>query len=245
MSKRGYHSYCPIAKACEVLERRWTLLILTELWGGSTHFNEIRRGIPGISPTLLARRLREMEEYGLVECVKDSEASRPKYKRTQRAIELEPIIDAMGAWAHKHIQKKVAPEDLDVRALMWNLRRKIDVSCFPNRQIVILFHFPNEPVERANHWLVSVPGQPIDLCLTDPKHDLDLVVETDVASLTAAFLGHSTIPLEIKAGRIVLTGDAELARKASSWFVPSSYASHSFPSERKSSSEIRLAGGSA
>ncbi|MGI9370397.1 MAG: winged helix-turn-helix transcriptional regulator [Ruegeria sp.] len=233
MSTRRYHSYCPIAKACEVLERRWTLLILTEMWSGSTHFNEIRRGIPGISPTLLARRLREMEKYGLVECNAEPSDGRPVYKRTQRAIELEPIIEAMGAWAHKHIQKSVAPEDLDVGALMWNLRRKIDPSYFPDRQIVILFHFPKEPSERAYHWLVSKPGNPIDLCLTDPKYEIDLVVETDTASLTAAFLGHTTIPLEIKAGRIVLTGDRQLACSARLCFVPSTYAGQKKQTARK------------
>ena len=66
MSNDCYHSFCPIAKAGELLQPRWTLLILSELWQGSKRFNELRRGLPGISPTLLSKRLKEMQHNGLI-----------------------------------------------------------------------------------------------------------------------------------------------------------------------------------
>ncbi|NHX27970.1 helix-turn-helix transcriptional regulator, partial [Escherichia coli] len=51
---------CPITKACEVLEPRWTIPILAELWAGSSRFNDIRRGVGNISPGLLSKRLKEL-----------------------------------------------------------------------------------------------------------------------------------------------------------------------------------------
>ena len=66
MVEGDYNQFCPVAKACELLQPRWTLLILGEMWSGSTRFNDIHRGVPGMSPTLLSRRLKEMEAGGQI-----------------------------------------------------------------------------------------------------------------------------------------------------------------------------------
>ena len=123
MSIHSYGQFCPVAKACEVVEPRWTLLILSEMSAGSTRFNEIRRGVPGISPTLLSKRLKEMEASGLVERLEDKASGSIDYVRTEMAIELKPIIQALGDWAQRHIEAEVTLCDLDARTLMWNLRR--------------------------------------------------------------------------------------------------------------------------
>ena len=92
MTAKSYNLFCPLAMACEIVEPRWTLLILAEMASGSTRFNEIRRGVPGISPTLLSKRLKEMEAQGLVERLEDHARGTVDYLRTPLAVELEPAI---------------------------------------------------------------------------------------------------------------------------------------------------------
>ena len=88
MSNESYHHFCPIAKACEILEPRWTLLVLCELLNGATRFNDIRRGVPSMSPTLLSKRLKEME--GLAQSYKGVE----KAFAIQAGRELRVIVES-------------------------------------------------------------------------------------------------------------------------------------------------------
>ncbi|MBY3389053.1 winged helix-turn-helix transcriptional regulator [Rhizobium laguerreae] len=134
MANGGYNHFCPVSKACELLEPRWTLLILCEMWSGSTRFNEIRRGVPGMSPTLMVKRLREMEANGLIVRSQNDATGDIAYRTTEMAKELEPIVHALGKWAHRNVDADVTLEKLDARILMWNMRRKIDASALPSRR---------------------------------------------------------------------------------------------------------------
>lgn len=225
MSNDGYSLFCPIAKACELLAPRWTMLLLCELWSGSTRFNEIRRGLPGMSPTLLSKRLREMEERGLVARCRDEVVGEVHYRPTAMANELEPILFALGKWAHRNVDADVTLEHLDARVLMWNLRRKVDSVALPHgRRSVVQFTFPELPRDEQSYWLLARPGAPVDLCLVDPGHDVDLFITADLKALTAAWLGLSSLDLEIARGRIELIGDRHIASSIGNWMVRSSYA---------------------
>ena len=92
MTRRPYGLLCPISRACEFLEPRWTIQILTELWNGSTRFNDIRKGVGNISSALLSRRLKEMEALGLVERIEDEASGTIAYFRTEKSIKLEPAM---------------------------------------------------------------------------------------------------------------------------------------------------------
>lgn len=225
MRKDGYNHFCPVAKACEVLEPRWTLLVLCELWAGSSHFNEIRRGVPGMSPTLLSKRLKDMERLGLVTRATNPATREIAYRTTPFADEIEPLVHALGVWAHRNIDSEVSLEHLDARLLMWNMRRKINAESLPaGRRSVVQFVYPELPEEERHYWLVGAPGRPVDLCLTDPEHDVDLYVTADLHAMTAAWMGHSTIRAEVARGRIELAGDRALIATMSGWMVRSSYA---------------------
>ena len=164
MTNECYESFCPVAKACEMLEPRWTLLILSELWQGTTRFNEIRRGLPGISPTLLSKRLKEMELNGLIRRIETARAGEAGYVTTEMADELKPVVQAFGKWAHRNVDVEVSLEKLDARILMWNMRRKIDVLALPKgKTTVIQFTYPELPKDQRDYWLVSKPGNPVDL----------------------------------------------------------------------------------
>ncbi|MEQ1715409.1 MAG: helix-turn-helix domain-containing protein, partial [Hyphomicrobium sp.] len=138
MSNDCYNSFCPVAKACEVLAPRWTLLILCELWHGSTRFNEIRRGVPGISPTLLSKRLKEMEKNGLIQRIQDRGSGEVGYTTTPMVDELQPTVHSLGKWAHRSIDTEITLENLDVRLLMWNVRRRINAEALPKGKTTVI-----------------------------------------------------------------------------------------------------------
>lgn len=209
--------------ACEVLEPRWTLLILCEMYNGSTRFNEIRRGVPGMSPTLLSKRLKEMEFQNLLNRDEDTSKGVVNYKLTDIAHELMPIVYDLGKWAHRNIDSEITLENLDSKLLMWNIRRKVDAQNFPNKRTVIQFIFP-ELEKNKNFWLVHKPGFAIDLCTKDPAHDVDLYVKADLKTLTAVWIGLAKLTEEIANKSIVLIGNQQIAESISEWLVRSSFA---------------------
>jgi DNA-binding HxlR family transcriptional regulator len=222
MSNACYDSFCPVAKACEMIEPRWTLLILCELWHGASRFNEIRRGVPGISPTLLSKRLKEMEQNGLV--CRSEGGGEVGYATTSMANELKPMVQALGKWAHRNVDAEISLERLDARLLMWNMRRNIDVLALPKgRTTTIQFTYPELAKEQRDYWLVTRPGQPVDLCLIDPGHDVDLFVRADLKAMTSAWMGWSSLRGEIDAEKIVLIGNSKLIGTLEKWMVRSSY----------------------
>lgn len=224
MSEGTYDSFCPVAKACDIIEPRWTLLILCELWHGTMRFNEIRRGVPGISPTLLSKRLKDMERRHLVRRA-EINGGELGYATTPLADELQPVVNALGKWAHRNLDMELSIDKPDARLLMWKIRRKIDTGAFPRRKTtVIQFTYPELVEEERHYWLVARPGQPVDLCLLDPGHDVDLFIRADLKAMTSAWMGWSSLRTEIDANRIALIGDRKLTATLEKWMVRSSYA---------------------
>ena len=224
MSDSNYPRFCPVAMAASILEPRWTMLLLCEMWSGSTRFNEIQRGVPGMSPGLLSKRLKEMEANGLVERSDAGPGAHVEYLTTPLADELKPLIFALGEWAHRNVDCEVSLQSLDARLLMWKIRGKIDQLHLPKRRSVIQFILDHPSKETANYWIVAKPGEETDLCYTDPKYDVDLYIVGGLRELTAAWMGHSTFEAEIAAGRISLTGHDLMARTLTKWLMRSSFA---------------------
>jgi DNA-binding HxlR family transcriptional regulator len=217
MSYKPYGLICPITHACNVLEPRWTIPILAEMWGGSKRFNEIRRGVGNISTALLSRRLKELEAQGMIERVADPTSGQANYIRTQRAINLEPALDALGKWAQCNLEARIALADLDVSTLMWHIRNYIETDCLPNRQLVIQFHFNDPNLEYDTYWALVRPEAPVEICTSIPGFDVDLYVETGRLSLSSIILSRSTVSQELESGRLFLSGDAILAHTMDRW----------------------------
>ena len=226
MTRRPYGLLCPISLACEILEPRWTIQILTELWNGSTRFNELRKGLGNISSALLSRRLKEMEALGLVERVEDKATGNIDYLRTERSIKLEPAMNALAEWAQCNVEAEIALNGADVSTIMWGVRRKIDLAELPRRRAVIRFHFRDDPPPKYPHyWFVVEPGADLpELCSLDPGRDVDLYVETGVVSLGAIIEGRSSIEREKERGGLFLSGDPGLARSMDRWLRTSVWA---------------------
>jgi len=224
MSETTYPLFCPVAMAAEMIEPRWTMLVLCELWSGSSRFSQIQRGVPGMSPGLLAKRLRDLETKGLVIKTGASGKEHSEYFTTPLADELEPVVRQLGEWAHRNIHSEVSLERLDARMLMWNIRRKINRLELPPGQCVIQFTLDDPPNVTVNYWLVFKPGIEPDLCYSDQGFSVDLFIVSSLRALTSAWMGHTSFDSEIAAGNISLIGHAIMARSLTKWLITSSYA---------------------
>jgi len=221
MAQEGYAQFCPVAMASEILASRWTLVMLAEMQSGSTRFNEIRRGVPRMSPALLSKRLRELEAAGVV---RRSDGNVPEYRLTAAGEELKPIIASLGHWAMRWVDQECTLANLDAKLLMWNMRRKIDPNPLPPRRVVVEFIYPELPRDQQHYWLIVSPSTGTDLCSIDPGFDVDLYVTADLKSMTSAWMGMSKMTDEIESGNIALTGDADLVRTLGKWMKLSSFA---------------------
>ncbi len=225
MADDGYGQFCPVSMAAEVLCSRWTLLVLRELLLGSARFNELRRGLPGMSPALLSKRLKDLESAGVIVRVpSETEPGVFEYRPTDSGRELRPIIEAIGVWGHRWVTTEATLKNLDPDLLMWDVRRNINPDPLPARRVVIEFMFNDRPAGERSYWLIVQPDQPVDLCTVSPAYDVDLYVATDLKTMTEIWLGYEAIEAALKAGRLMLTGDASLAADLRSWLRLSVFA---------------------
>jgi DNA-binding HxlR family transcriptional regulator len=99
MPRRNYDQYCALAKALDVVGERWTLLIVRELFAGPLRFSDLLQTLPGIGNGLLATRLREMQDAGLIEVAElPPPAATRVYQLTASGRQLDEAVTALGRW---------------------------------------------------------------------------------------------------------------------------------------------------
>ncbi len=209
----GYAQFCPVAKTAEVLCERWVPLIMREVLCGSSRFSEIERGVPGISPALLTKRLRTLAAAGVIERSADGQHS--TYSPTAAGWELYPILEAMGVWGQRWARSDYTPEELDPGFLMWDMRRMLRPAGLAERQTVVEFQFDAAPAGRSRYWLVV--DDTVDLCLVDPRHEVDLIVRSEIRPLTMVWMGDITMASAIRDRQIHLSGPRPLVRRFPDW----------------------------
>jgi DNA-binding HxlR family transcriptional regulator len=209
--------------AAELLCTRWTVVLLREMIAGSTRFNDLRRGVPNMSPTLLSLRLKELEAAGVIERRElRSERGIFEYHLTESGRDLRPVVEAMGFWGQRWVEASLSLTNLDPSLLMWDMRRNLNPSPLPRRRTVIQFSYPELPPSKRNWWLVVEPPGEVDLCSLDPGFDIDLYVSTDLRTMTAIWMGISTVQKERE--KIALSGARDIADKMQLWLGLSPFA---------------------
>lgn len=219
----GYGQFCPVAMAAEIVCARWTPLILRELLCGSVRFNDLRRGVPRMSPTLLSKRLKELEQAGVIRTKATSQAGIVEYHLTEAGQELRPIVMSLGIWGQRWVETQLSLKNLDPSLLMWDMRRSLDLTPMPLRRATIQFHYPELPASRQRYWLV-IDNRLVDLCQVDPGYEVDLFVECSLRTMTAIWMGLTSVQAELDAGRLELSGDKMLARSMQQWLGHSPFA---------------------
>jgi DNA-binding HxlR family transcriptional regulator len=216
-----YGQFCTVARGAEVLCDRWTPLVVRELLCGSTQFNDIKRGVPRMNRTLLAKRLRTLEEFGVVR--RTEHGRRTSYELTPAGEELRPIVMALGHWGSRWIGSRLQPGQLDAGFLMWDVRRFVRLEEFPDRRVVIHFHFPDAGERERDWWLVVEDGV-ADLCRDDPGHDLTLQVRSTVRALTEVWTGDATPAEAVRGRHLHVIGPSRDAERFWDWLGRSAFA---------------------
>jgi len=202
-TRTGYGQYCPISRALDVLGERWTLLIVRDLLVGTTRFNDLARGLPGLSRSLLTKRLRQLERAGIVERL-DGE-----YLLTEAGRGLEPIVFGLGEWGALWTFGEPEPEELDPDLLAWWMHTRLDTSSLPGRRHVLHLLLADDP---RQFWFVVEAGNP-SVCLTDPGFEVDVTMHTDLRSLYEVWLGRLPVQKAVRSGRLTFEGPRALTRR--------------------------------
>jgi DNA-binding HxlR family transcriptional regulator len=211
----GYGQYCPLSLASELLCQRWTLLVISRVIAGCTRFNQIHRGLPQMSPSLLSRRLAELEHAGILETRTASDGRSREYVLTPAGEELGPLVNAMAVWGQRWA-RDMNIDDLDPAFLVWSMHTRMNTNALPPGRTVIEFRFSGAPPNCRRFWLVCMDGE-VEMCLKDPGYDVDVRVAADLRVFIEAWRGFRTFENEIRAGRIRLIGRIELRRQFPRW----------------------------
>lgn len=220
-----YRQYCPVAKAMELLDERWTLLVVRELLDGSARFSELRRGVPHISPTLLSKRLALLARVGVV--VRDEGPPGVRYVLTPAGQDLRPVVDALGAWGLRWAGRP-GDEDLDPPLLLWDMRRRVDHAALPPGRTVLQVRFPDLPRAERRWWLVLAP-RGATVGDVDPGHPVALTLTADLAAMAGVWRGELSWAEALRSGRLRLDGPEPARAALPTWFTLPTWSTGSVP----------------
>jgi DNA-binding HxlR family transcriptional regulator len=216
----SYHQFCPVAKAMELLDERWTMLIVRELVTGSEHFNDLRRGVPRMSPTLLSRRLHQLVRAGIVN--RQADGNQVRYVLTEAGQELRPVVEALGAWGVRWMGE-LGDEDLDPKLLLWDMHRNINQDAVPAGRTVVQFRFTDVPAKTRSWWLVITPDQ-ADVCDADPGFPVAVTITANLRQMVLLWRGDLGWPEALRSGTFQVSGPNTLRRALPHWFTLSAFA---------------------
>lgn len=199
----GFGQYCPVTRAVEVLGERWSFMIVRDMLCGFTRFNDLARGLPGLSRTLLSKRLRQLERAGIVDHIDD------QYLLTMAGEELRPIVFGLGEWGAKWQFGDPRANELDPQLLMWWVHRRLDFSLLPDRRWVLEFRFSDI---KDRFWILKDAAGP-SVCMSDPGFGVDAVVQSDLNTMYQVWLGKLPLQSALRAGTVELVGAPAVVRR--------------------------------
>lgn len=223
-----YYQFCPVAKAMELLDERWTMLLMREMLLGTEHFNDLRRGLPRMSPTLLSRRLDQLCRAGLVNRTVEPQGIR--YVLTSAGRELQPVVEQLSAWGVRWIGE-LGDADLDPKLLLWDMHRHVVPSAIPRGRIVIALYFPDARPTQRRWWLVIRDGD-ADICDDDPGYEPTVQIRCPLRALTRYWRGDVEWGALLTSNDVTVSGPAHLRRGWTTWFTRPDYAGVPRPASR-------------
>lgn len=211
---KTYGQFCPLAQAAQLLCERWTLLVVREFIAGSTRFSELRKGVPLMSPTLLSARLKQLTRAGVID--RSGTKGKYTYQLTKAGKELEPIVQLLGAWGHRWAPSNLGVGDLDSGLLMWDIRRSVNPTVFPEHRVVVQFEYPDAPKGYRDWWLISEKGE-VDLCLSDPGCEVDVLIKSPLAMMTAVWTRQVSFQDVVNKRDIGIFGPSSFTDRMADW----------------------------
>ncbi len=211
--------YCPVSIGAKLIGDRWSLLIVRELLQGATRFNEIHRGLPTLSKSLLSSRLRGLVKQGLVEHRNDRATG--SYHLTPAGEDLREVIVAVGAWTVQWRFPAPNAAVADSPLLLWRMFQALRLDHLPPRRVTVEFTFSDAKPDRG--WMI-LDGAESSLCMEPPGNDAEMVVDGSVETWLAVWFGHRSFADAVETRSLVLTGTPALTSELHRWFDPSVFA---------------------
>ena len=212
----SYGQFCPVSKATEIIGEKWTLLILRELLMGTSRFNDFQRAMSRISPTVLNKRLKQLEEKGIVVKKRLSGQKGFEYRLTAMGKELEPLIEQVAIWGQRWARGQMSDDELDVELLMWDIHRRIQTDSLPDGETVLSFNFSD--LDKYRKWWLVVSRDDVDLCTEDTGKDVDLYISSDIRTMVEVWQGDLDLNAMLRDERIHAVGSRVLIRSMEDWF---------------------------
>jgi DNA-binding HxlR family transcriptional regulator len=219
----SYGQFCPVAQAAEVLTERWTLLVIRELLMGSTRFNELQRGVPRMSSSLLSKRLRELERAGVITKQPLKGERGNEYRLTPAGEALGPLVVGLGTWSRDYLKREITAEEADPALLMWDMGRSLRLDRLPADRVVTFFRYRDVEDSKRAWWLVA-QGSGTDVCFSDPGFSIDLQVDAEARAMAEVWVGQLELGAAMQSGRVRITGPEHLVRSVPDWLGLSSFA---------------------
>lgn len=211
---KGYGQFCPVAKAAEVFCERWTALLLRELGAGAERFSELQRGVPLMSPSMLSRRLRELEREGVI--VRAGGGQGARYRLTPAGREFLPLVEALGVWGQRWSRRTLDEGELDPGLLLWDMERRVDCTALARGRSVVALELCDLAPAQRFWWFVG-DGRSTHLCLHDPGFEVDLYLSATLADMIHVWRGDLPLARARDAGRLEAHGPPRLVRALPAW----------------------------
>ena len=217
-----YHQFCPISKTAEVFGEKWTLLILRDLVMGATRFNQFQRSIPMISPTVLNKRLSELQTHGLIVRKRIPNQRGHEYQLTQSGRELRPLILNFAEWGMRWARNEMSDDELDVELLMGDIQRRIAPEKLPSGRTLLKFKYAD--LDNFSDWWLKIENGDVEVCLDDEGHEVDVYFTSDLRTMTEVWMGDLSLTEAQDDGRLKIVGSSAYLRNLRSWFRLHRYA---------------------
>ncbi len=211
-----YGQFCPVAKATELIGERWTILIIRELVLGTHRFSDFQRALSRISPSLLTKRLKDLEKAGII--IRKTQQGRRGYQYflTPAGRQLAPVIEHLATWGMRWARSQLADDELDIEFLMWEIQRRLDTEALPDGETVLCFIF--EELTLFKSWWIVVNDNGVDLCTKNPGKDVDLYISSTVRTMVEIWEGELGLTLALRKQLVKTNGNRLLIKTLPEWF---------------------------
>jgi DNA-binding HxlR family transcriptional regulator len=216
-------TYCPITAAAKILQPKWNIQILRSVClYDLTTFNDIRRLLPNVSPTLLSQRLKFLIEYGVIEKRECDRSNAQYYHPTDAGKKLTKVLIAMGEWGRGWLDQEASVHAADGAMLLWILGQKINANVMPKSAAVLHFCLDESRENGAHDYFIMFDDdQKPELTDNNFGYEPDLVILAKKSTLAACYMNYTTYATELKKQTIVLEGDYKLQKSFTNWMATS------------------------
>ncbi len=213
---KSYGQFCPVAKAAELFCERWTPLIVRDLAAGSSRFSDLHRGVPLMSPTLLSRRLKQLEAEGIVERRRSRGGKTWTYHLTASGEEFVPMIEALGVWGQRWSRRQLAENEIDLGLLLWTLERSVKADAFGTGRSVVRLKLIDQPAGKDLWWFVNAGGR-CELCLEDPGFEITIYLAVSLPDIIRVVRGGLTLRAALATDRLETIGPPRATKQLAAW----------------------------